>query len=85
MSKLSDAFREMADRIDHNEASPFGGAIVIVTPAPEGGEPEIFETILLGRTTDPVIFWESLKKITGNSLNKLNEMERRSEAGWTTR
>lgn len=82
MSKVSDAFREMAERIDHNEGSPFGGAIVIVTPAQEGLEPEIFETVLLGRMSSPVIFWESLKKITSDSLNRLNEMERRSEAGW---
>lgn len=82
MNPISDAFRRMADTIDHNEGKPFGGAIVVVVPSTqEGGEPEIFDTILLGRG-NAIIFWESMKKVVQDATDRLNNMERRSAAGW---
>jgi len=61
-SDVSDRYRLMADRIDHNADAAFGGACVIIPPA-GGGEP--IEFILLDLKSNPAQFWSTIStKIT---------------------
>ncbi len=61
-SDVSDRYRLMADRIDHNADAAFGGSCVIIPP-PGGGDP--IEFILLDLKSDPAQFWATIStKIT---------------------
>lgn len=61
-SDVSDRYRLMADRLDHNADAQFGGSCVIIPP-PGGGEP--IEFILLDLKSDPAQFWSTVQtKIT---------------------
>ena len=53
----SGLFRVMADKIDHNVGSSFGGAAVIVPPL-NGGAP--LDILILDSTADPAQFWSTV-------------------------
>lgn len=53
----SDSFRKMAEQIDHNAQSGFGGAAVIVPPGDSG---EVIELLLLDSKGDPAQFLSTL-------------------------
>lgn len=73
----SDKFRQMAERIDHNAASRFAGAVVIVPPTAEqgghGGEP--IEILMLDPTGNPAQFWGTLKTRVDTMLAELQQRE----------
>lgn len=70
-SDVSDRYRLMADRIDHNADAAFGGSCVIIPP-PGGGDP--IEFILLDLKSDPAQFWAT---ITSKIQILLKELEMR--------
>lgn len=53
----SSCFRKMAERIDHNADSRFGGAAVIVPPQ-QGGD--VIELLILDEKGDPAQFWGTI-------------------------
>lgn len=69
----SERFAAMAERMNLNVGSTFGGSFVIVPP-PGGGEP--METLILDAQADPAQFlmWLSTKITT--ELEKLKDRER---------
>jgi len=68
----SDRFRRMAEAIDHNTDSGFGGAFVIV--APEGGNP--LETLILDAGQDHMQFWILLRTKCDVEIKRLDTIER---------
>ncbi len=64
----SDIFRRMADRIDHNAGSTFGGAVVVL---PASGDP--IEFMLIGEPVDVAQFYSTLVTRVQNSLHALDE------------
>jgi len=74
-TKISDAqrFRAMADRIDHNTESTFGGGFVIVPPQ-QGGE--AMEALILDTRADPVQFFMLLQAKIQNVLEDLKDRQR---------
>ena len=64
----SDRFRQMADRIDHNKDSTFGGAAVIIPPL-NGGEPVVM--LLLDEKGDPAQFWGTILTRAQMEVQKL--------------
>jgi hypothetical protein len=72
MSELSDAFRRMADKIDHNEGGGFGGAYVIVAP----GDGKTFDLLMLDSAASPAMFWHSLQTRVQIALADIDDAER---------
>lgn len=68
----SAAFRAMAERIDHNEDAPFGGAFVIIPP---GGDAQ--DMLLLDNSGNPAIFWSTLQVRVKIALQEIEDSERR--------
>lgn len=69
----SDRFRQMADRIDHNKDSTFGGAAVIVPPQ-NGGEPVV--VLVLDEKGDPAQFWGTILTRAQLEVSRLTERQR---------
>ena len=67
------AFRRMADRIEHNKESTFGGACVIIPPA-GGGDP--VEFLVLDATGNPAQFWGVASSRIQQVLADLQETQR---------
>ncbi len=63
-------FRLMADRVEHNQGSGFGGAAVIVPPA-QGGEP--VELLILDPKADPAQFWGAIYTRAQLEVNALQD------------
>ena len=58
MSEISEAFRRVADAIDHNENGNFAGAFCIVAPPiVEGEEPKVIEGLYLDSEKSGASFW----------------------------
>lgn len=74
----ADRLRRMADRIDHNTDSPFGGVCVIIPPA-GGGNP--LEFLTLDANQDPVQFWGTIATKIKLALDDA-EAERRRTLGF---
>ena len=72
-SNASDRFRIMADLIDRNVNSTFGGAVVIIPPF-EGGDP--IEMLMLDVTADAGQFWATIKTRIEIKLNQMDEKAR---------
>ena len=70
-------FRIMADRIDHNADSNFGGAVVIYPPA-NGGE--AVELLLLDLQADPAQFWQTIDFRIKLKLAELDDKRRNQQA-----
>ncbi len=71
--KLSDLFRRMADRIDHNVDSRFAGAAVIVIP---GGQFEPIEILMLDTAQDPAQFIAALSTRFKIILTQIDDKQR---------
>lgn len=82
MSDTASLFRRMADAIEHNENSGFGGAFVIIPP-PEGGSP--IETLILDSKQDPVQFWVLLKSKCDIQITLAEQAARSQQAGFGQR
>jgi ABC-type proline/glycine betaine transport system substrate-binding protein len=70
-------FRQMAERIEHNEGSSFGGAVVI---APPGSESEPITLLLLDPSQNEVHFWLTLQTKVQAALAVLEEAGRRQNS-----
>jgi len=68
--KTSLMFRVMAEKIEHNQGSAFGGAIVILPPA-QGGDPVAY--LSLDEAGDPVLFWSTVRTQVEQALEKLTK------------
>ena len=67
------AFRRMADRIDHNKDSTFGGACIIIPPA-GGGTP--VELLVLDAAGSPAQFWGVVSTRIKQVLEELEQQQR---------
>ena len=76
-NELSERFRRMADRLDHNQTDPFGGCFLIVPPK-EGGE--AIETLILDANQDPSQFWILLKSKCDHQIALLDNKSRSNQA-----
>lgn len=76
----ADRLRRMADRIDHNQDSPFGGVCVIIPP-PNGGQ--ALEFLTLDANQDPTQFWATIATKIKLALEDA-EAERRRLMGFGT-
>lgn len=65
-------FRNMSQRIEHNEQGGFGGAFVIVPP--DGAAP--METLILDATSDAAQFFMLLQARITTRLKEIEEAER---------
>ena len=68
-------FRAMADRLDHNVDSAFGGCFVVVPPT-DGGDP--IETLILDSKQDAAQFWMLLKTKCDIALGELDAKQRQA-------
>jgi len=65
----------MAERLNHNPDSPFGGCFVVVPPN-EGGDP--IETLILDSKQDAAQFWMLLKTKCDIALGELDQKQRQA-------
>lgn len=73
----SEAFRRMADRIDHNKESGFGGACVFVPPAGAGTP---IEVLILDSQADIAQFYTTVATRLEIALNQIKEQNVQSQA-----
>lgn len=73
---LSEPFTRMAAAIDHNTASKFGGAVVIIPPG-EGSVP--IEILMLDSGASAALFWSNMKTIVQMALDGVQIEERRQQ------
>jgi len=76
MSKAAQ-FRTMADRIDHNQGSTFGGAAVIMPPD-NGGDP--VELLIIDAKADPAQFWGTILTRAQMEVQKLQDKSQIQQA-----
>lgn len=69
-------FREMADRIERNNSSDFGGAIVITPPGGVGGN---IELLMLDAGGNPAQFWSTVKTRIELILAELSDQQRTAQ------
>lgn len=67
---LADRFRAMADKIELNGITEFGGAFVIIPPAPG----EAIETFVMDKNQDPAQFFVILKTKAEMALAGLDQI-----------
>lgn len=68
----STRFRQMAERIDHNDPESFGGAYVIVPP---GTGEHAIEVLVLDQHTDPIQFFKMLSEKVRVLMAELDRQE----------
>ena len=73
MTDNSQSFTKMAERIQHNTDSTFGGAVVIIPPG-QNGEP--IELLMLDAQGDPAQFWSTILTRIQMQMSKLQDAER---------
>ena len=66
----AEPFKEMAARIEHNAATEFAGAYVIVSP-----DGEAKEVLILNRKADAAQFWSLLKVTCDIALAELAQQQ----------
>ena len=71
--QISSKFRAMAEAIDHNGMTKFGGAFVVIPPA-EAGEP--IETLILDTRQAPAQFWILLKSKCEHEIATADDKKR---------
>lgn len=79
-NKISDVFRRMADAIDKNSGLPFGGAVVIVSPAQSGEANQILDFLLLDSSQNVGQFWGLIKGKADIALRQVDSAERQGQA-----
>ena len=77
-SDVSDRYRLMADRLDHNADAQFGGCAVIIPP-PGGGDP--IELLMLDSRGDPAQFWATIQTRIQIVLEGLKERQNKPFQG----
>ncbi len=80
MRTISDAFRKIADEIDHNEASDFAGAFCIVAPAIEGEQPRVLRGLYLDSDKSGAAFWGIIGGRIKVVMDEIGELERKGQA-----
>lgn len=75
-------FLRVAEEIDRNVASGFGGAFVVVPPK-DCGNP--IATVILDARQDGMTFWLMLKAKCDAELQALDAQQRQSQAGFLRR
>jgi hypothetical protein len=78
----SEFFLKVAEEIDRNVASGFGGAFVVVPPAGAGNP---LATVILDARQDGTTFWLMLKSKCDAELQLLAAQERQNQAGFLRR
>lgn len=73
----ADRFRQMAERIDHNAASAFGGAYVIIPPR-SAFTP--WDVLVLDTQEDPAQFLMVLQAKISAALDEIRQKEARAGA-----
>ena len=78
MTKISDAFRRVADAIDHNDGKgDFAGAFCIVAPPiEEGGEPKVIEGLYLDSEKSGASFWGIISGRIKVVVDGISDLER---------
>ena len=66
-------FRKMADRIDHNSDSKFGGAAVVVPPR-DGGD--AVEFLILYAQAGPAQFWGTILSRAQLEISRIEDKNR---------
>lgn len=69
----SDRLCRMAEQINRNAGSTFGGAVVIIPPD-QGGEP--IEILILDSQGDPAQFWGTVTLRVQAGINQLEEQRK---------
>lgn len=72
-TKQGDLFREIADKIDRNPETDFGGAFIIVPP---DGEP--VSGILVG-APDLGVFWGAVKLKCDKAVDTIDDKQRQQQ------
>lgn len=75
-------FLRVAEEIDRNVASGFGGAFVVVPPAGAGNP---LATVILDARQDGMTFWMMLKTKCDAELSVLAAQQRQEQAGFLRR
>jgi len=75
-------FLRVAEEIDRNVASGFGGAFVVVPPKDCGNS---IATVILDARQDGMTFWLMLKAKCDAELQVLDAQQRQSQAGFLRR
>lgn len=70
-------FRQMADRIDHNDPASFGGAVVICPPGRDGVP---INVLVLDPTQNEAHFWLTLQTKVQAAIAALEEVSRNQNA-----
>jgi hypothetical protein len=78
----ADFFLKVAEEIDRNAASGFGGAFVVVPPK-DCGNP--LATVILDSRQDGTTFWVMLKAKCEAELQLLDQQQRSNQAGFLRR
>ena len=73
VKELAGRFRAMADAIELNGITTFGGAFVVIPPT-EGGD--ALETLVLDSKQDPVMLWMLLKTKCETEITALDQKQR---------
>jgi hypothetical protein len=75
MKSPADAFRDMAARIERNEASEFAGALLLVPP--DGGDP--VELLLVNPAHDLAFFWSTIHSKVQVAAREFEERARSND------
>lgn len=75
--QIADPFAKMADLVRHNAGQPFGGAFVIVGPAPPNQAlPDPITSLFLNAASEGM-FWATLKSICQQRIDEIDTEERK--------
>lgn len=78
-------FRQMADRIERADEAEFGGAILIVPPLDQSGQPQAIEILLIDPKKDMANFWAMAQgkvQIAGAAFEERARMLERQGQGF---
>jgi hypothetical protein len=75
MKSPADAFRDMAARIERNEANEFAGALLLVPP--DGGAP--LEILLVKQAHDLALFWSTITAAVTIASREFEERARSND------
>jgi hypothetical protein len=77
MSKgIADRFRQMADRIEKNDAEPFAGAVLIIPP----GDGVVVEMLNLDPSPDAALFWGAIRSKADEAVADLQAQARQQQS-----
>lgn len=68
--------RALADRLDANSGSEFGGAFIIIPP---GEQPDVIDSVFITTTPNPAVFWSS---VSGQVELASARLAQTAQQGW---